>query len=119
MKPLLDHLPAEDAARVELCRENDIGFNHVLMALSRKMEIAKYDPDESSTLAIEFFDSAAHFIGSYIGRVSSHPECVLHDFTNRLLAATGAVAPPGFIERISALSQAQAAIHDAQAGKTH
>lgn len=119
MKPLLDHLPAEEASRVELCRENDIGFNHVLMALSRKMEISKYDPDESSKLAIEFFDAAAHFIGSYIGRVSSHPEYVLHDFTSRLLAATDAVAPPGFIQRIAAVSEAQAAIHDAQAGKTH
>jgi hypothetical protein len=57
MKPLLDHLPAEEANRVELCRENGIGVNHVLMALSRKMEIAKYDPDEASRMAIELFDA--------------------------------------------------------------
>lgn len=119
MKPLLDHLPEEEKSRVELCRENDIGFNHVLMALSRKMEIAGYAPDESSKLASEFFDAAAHFIGSYIGRVSSHPEYVLHHFTSRLLAATDAVAPDGFIERIAAVSQAQAEIYDAQAGKVH
>lgn len=119
MKPLLDHLTPEEAARVELCRENDIGLNHVLMALSRKMEIAKYDPDESSKLAIEFLDSAAYFIGSYIGRVSTCPEMVLQDFIGRLLSATDAVVPAGFIDRMNSVAQAQDVIHSAMAGKAH
>lgn len=119
MKQLLDHLPPEDATRVELCRENGIGVNHVLMALSRRMEIAKYDNIESSKLAMEFFDDAARFIGSYIGRVTTCPEMVLQDFIGRLLAATDAVVPAGFIDRMNSVAQAQNVIHSAMDGKPH